>query len=154
MAAPTLLVARTGRWQGTNRLWLSPEDPVRESPSRAVVALLARGQFATIRYTWFEDDEQEGMLVISQERGSDVTQAVWVDSWHMGSRFMPCEGVIEPSGAIRVKGFYPAPTGPDWGWIIAFEPLAGGGFRMVMYNVTPDGQEMLAVDTAYARDER
>ncbi len=69
---------------------------------------------------------------------------------------MLCEGDIQPDGAARVKGSYAAPPGPDWGWRITIKPPinapgSGESFRMTMHNITPDGEEMLAVEAAYTR---
>lgn len=41
-----------------------------------------------------------------------------------------------------------APPGPDWGWRTRLS-AAPGTLSMVMFNVTPDGHEELAVDAQY-----
>ena len=59
------LAALAGKWKGTNRLFLSPDDDsVKESASSAAATTKANGQFLAIEYTWsFERDPQEGLLV-------------------------------------------------------------------------------------------
>jgi hypothetical protein len=52
---------------------------------------------------------------------------------------------------VVVRGSYPAPTGPDWGWRIELDLRLADQLQMRMVNITPDGQEMLAVQAVYAR---
>lgn len=147
MSVPDGLKQIVGAWKGTNRLWLSPTDPVRVSETSAVVSLAGRGRFLSIAYTWFEDEPQEGLLVLGQQ--GDVVHAFWIDSWHNGNRIMPCEGTVSADDQVSLRGSYPAPPGPDWGWRLVIEP--GAPFKLMMFNITPDGVEMLAVEAVYTR---
>jgi hypothetical protein len=81
---------------------------------------------------------------------SDV-DVVWVDSWHMGSKFMLCRGEEASEGNISALGSYAAPPGPDWGWRIVLSASTTDEVRILMYNITPEGQEALAVDSKYSR---
>ncbi len=148
MSAPESLRTSIGAWTGANRLFL-PEEPTRESQSTASVALVARGKFSTIAYTWaFEGESQEGLLLIGQ--ADEVVSAVFVDSWHMGDKLMLCEGRAAANEAIKVRGSYAVEGGPDWGWRIVVEP-GDNTLRVTMYNVTPDGDEVLGVEASYTR---
>ena len=69
----------------------------------------------------------------------------------MGDRVMICEGPAVDAGPLEVRGSYPAPPGPDWGWRTVVETAEEDLLRMVMYNVSPEGEEYLAVDAAYRR---
>ena len=64
---------------------------------------------------------------------------------------MALRGTAETDGSITVHGTYAAPPGPDWGWRIDLLPGNGSALRMVMYNITPDGQEVVAVEADYTR---
>jgi hypothetical protein len=59
----------------------------------------------------------------------------------------------QPAGDALVNslGSYAAPTGPDWGWRIALRAESRDAFTLLMYCITPDGQEALAVEAASAR---
>lgn len=150
MTIPGTMAALVGRWQGMNRLWLSPNDPVWESETEAVISLTALGKFLKLQYSWSVDGkQQEGLLVLGQEIAQGLVKAAWVDSWHMSDVMMVCEGEAGPQGLVWVKGAYAAPNGPDWGWKITLEAPAGRTFRMSMHNITPQGQEMLAVEAVY-----
>lgn len=153
MAIPDTLISLLGSWQGINRLWFSPDDPARESAATAEVALVAGGKFATVHYTWaYENQPQDGLLLLGQEPQSNLVTAVWVDSWHVGDKAMQCQGGVRPDETVWVQGAYAAPPGPDWGWQIIIEPEKDGRFRFAMDNISPEGEEMLAVEVLYQRE--
>jgi hypothetical protein len=53
--------------------------------------------------------------------------------------------------AIDVRGAYPTGGGaPDWGWRTRLEATATT-WAMTMFNVSPDGDETLAVNARYER---
>ena len=148
MSVPASLQAAVGTWSGTNKLFL-PGEPTRESESTLTVALAAQGKFCTIAYTWaFEGEPQDGLMVIGSNEGQVVT--AWIDSWHMGDQMMQCEGQVDANGAIVVRGSYKVEGHPDWGWRMVVVPTSDA-LRIEMYNVTPDGQEMLGVVAKYSR---
>ena len=141
-----------GRWSGNNRLWFNPADPAIESPTTAAVALIGREQFLEVRYTWtFEEQTQDGLLVLRLTEGDLPVDVFWLDSFHTGGGFMAFSRADDPSALVSVQGSYPAPEGPDWGWRIALHADAPDAFRMVMYNVMPGEPEMLAVEARYTR---
>jgi hypothetical protein len=141
-----------GKWQGTNHLWLSPEEPVRTSESSAEIRTTAQGQFNEIRYNWaYEGQLQEGRLILGQAAGQKIVQAVWFDTWHMRDLFMVCEGGVQDDGTVPVQGTYAAPPGPDWGWQMTIEPKDKDLFRFLMHNISPEGEKMLAVEVTYSR---
>ncbi len=147
MSVPKILESLVGKWRGVNRLhttWIE-DNPVRESVSIAVVELTARGRFLKIEYDWtFDDAVQEGLILIGDEQDSDLIKAFWIDSWHLSDKFMVSEGSLENS-AISLKGFYAVPEHPDWGWKTIIEPERNNSFKIIMYNVSPEGEESLAV---------
>jgi hypothetical protein len=153
MSVDNKLSNLVGSWKGTNRLH-TPWLPVKlqKSESAAVVRSKMNGQFLSIEYTWaFEGDEQEGMLVVGCDSKSDAVQAVWTDSWHSKDILMLCNGTMGDDGVLSVTGQYSVPENPDWGWRTEIIP-GDETFRYVMYNVSPDGVEDLAVETEFSRD--
>jgi len=142
-----------GNWVGSNLLrlsWLTPSDY--HSPSLLSVKHVAKGKFLTFTYTWsHEDVSQEGVILLGYDAKQELATAAWVDSWHMSSKIMACEGAIDPQGAISIRGSYEALPGPDWGWRIAITPKSGKELQLVMYNISPEGVEDLAVQADYKR---
>jgi hypothetical protein len=154
MSVPQNFDKLTGRWRGTNRLHLAwiPEKPSVESDSKALIDYTARGRFLKIEYDWAYDGQtQEGLILLGNEEDSSLIKAFWIDSWHMGDKFMVSEGSPAENGAISLKGFYSVPDHPDWGWRTVFSSEDENSFRIVMYNVTPEGEEDLAVEAFYER---
>lgn len=142
----------TGEWQGINRLWLNPSEPVRESGITAVLQAVGNQQFLQLQYKWsFEAQPQEGVLLIGQN--SQGSSAVWVDSWHMQDQMMQLTGEAQADGSLQVAGSYAAPPGPDWGWRIALIPNTNTQWTLQMYNITPDGQAFLSVEAELTQPE-
>ncbi len=139
-----------GPWTGTSRLFL-PDEPTRESPSTALVALIAQGKFCTIAYTWvFDGEPQDGLVVLGYDPDRRAVDAVFLDSWHMGDKLMLLQGRVEADATIVVHGTYAVPASPDWGWRMVVA-AHDNTLRMVMYNVSPEGEEFLGVEATYTR---
>lgn len=148
MSIPEKLAPLAGAWSGTNRLHTSwnAENPLHESPATAKVRPRSGEQFLEISYTWvYEDKSREGVILLGREGKSDAVNASWTDSWHLAHQLMPCEGRETEDCGISVKGFYKVEGHPDWGWRTDIIP-GDGSFRYLMYNVTPEGEEEIAVE--------
>jgi hypothetical protein len=152
MSVPEILTNLVGSWAGTNRLWMMPDEPVHESDTTMKVALGERGGFATLQYTWTEDSKaQLGLLAIGPVLDENAVSGAWIDTFHTANSFMSLQGATGEDGNIVLKCSYPAPEGPDWGWQIRITPKPGDAFLFTMYNVSPEGEEYLAVEVTYFR---
>lgn len=151
MSIPENFGKLVGKWHGTNHLhtpWIE-ENPINESDSDCSIETAAMSKFLKIEYTWiFEEKPQAGMLLVGSE--NDSVKTVWIDSWHNGDKFMNCEGTFE-GNSIKVKGFYTVPDHPDWGWKTEIKFENKDSFKIIMHNVTPEGEESLAVEANYKR---
>jgi hypothetical protein len=140
-----------GKWSGTKQIWLSPDAEALTSESTAQVSTVAQGQFIALAYTWaIEDQPQDGLILFPSAAGEAPSRAAWLDSWHVRNDMMPCEATRE-SGLVSLSGSYPAPPGPDWGWRIEIETGQIDTLAFRMFNITPEGQEALAVRAQYER---
>lgn len=152
MSIPEKLSAMTGEWKGTNILhtpWMP--NPLHKSESTMLVSEQIMGQFISFEYTWsYEEKPQEGNIFVGWDEKTNAVNAVWADSWHSAHVLMNCEGSISPDGALMMKGYYAVEGHPDWGWRTDIIP-GNETFKLVMYNVSPEGQEDLAVETEYKR---
>ncbi|MBA3544206.1 MAG: DUF1579 family protein [Chthoniobacterales bacterium] len=140
-----------GEWQGNTELYLEPPPkPGIASASKLSVAPVAGGSFIEINYDWTHEGEaQAGLLLVGYDE-ENAASAAWVDSFHMSSKVMPFTGTAVEGGATLL-GSYEAPPGPDWGWRIVIRPLSANEFQIVMHNISPEGQEDLAVQAQYTR---
>ena len=154
MSALDRLAACAGRWQGSNRLHDPHTGKPEDSASTAALATLLGGRFVRLDYDWsYRGAAQQGSLLIGYESDPGRATAHWIDSWHMSDGVLACAGTVKGGGDIAVRGSYAAPPGPDWGWRIVVRPADGRALHIVMYNVTPDGEEAPAVEATYARTE-
>ena len=90
-------------------------------------------------------------MIVGCDENSNAVQAVWTDSWHMSHKFMVCDGSIDDSGVVDVMGYYSVPDQPDRGWRTEIRPKEGS-FEVVMYNISPEGGEDVAVEAKYDRE--
>lgn len=141
----------SGSWSGESRLWLHrPVEATYDSVMTATIEPALQRQALLVRYAWeIEGEPQEGLLVLNQLAG--IVAAVWFDSWHMTNSSMMLTGDAEAGRSVSVSGTYPVRDGPDWGWRILLEPRDGAHLILRMFNVTPDGEEELAVETNFVR---
>jgi hypothetical protein len=141
------LLACAGDWRGVNRLWMSPDVPADESASNLTVVPMLGGTFLRVDQTWARQGRPEaGSMLLGYDDGAATGH--WVDSFHNGRRVMACTGAASGAG-VDVRGNYPAPPGPDWGWRIQVIARPRE-LEIVMYNVDPGGMEELAVRSTYA----
>ena len=151
MNAVNTLNTLTGQFTGTKKLWMAPGSPAQESVSQAVITTVGGG-FSKIEYTWStEGRPQNGVLLVRTVPGHGDQDMIWVDSWHMNSQFMVCHRENRPSAIVSARASYPAPPGPDWGWRITVKSPQQNQLTIIMDNITPEGEEMMAVEIQYER---
>lgn len=141
-----------GSWKGVNHLYLgdAPEQHLR-SDSTMLVSLKANGQIAAFDYRWdYENEQQEGLILLGCDPKSGVAQTIWTDSFHSRNAFIVSDGKYSDS-MYSVKGYYKVPGYPDWGWRTDIHPN-DETLIITMYNVSPEGVEELAVETEFFRE--
>lgn len=155
MSVPENLEKLIGEWSGTNQLHLSwLADSPFDSESKASIDFSAKGIFLKIEYDWFYEGKlQEGLILLGKEKNSELVKSFWIDSWHLNDKFMVSEGAIKSNGTVSTKGFYAVPDHPDWGWRTVIKYENKDSFKLIMYNVSPEGEETLAVEADYVRQK-
>lgn len=142
----------TGDWTGENILrlsWLTP--PEYPSASKLTAKKAIGEKFLALEYTWeYENKAHQGFILLGFDSKEEIVRASWADSWHSSDRPMPLVGKINEQNAIELFGTYQVPNHPDWGWKINIAP-ATAAMQITMYNVTPEGEEDLAVKAAYKK---
>jgi hypothetical protein len=89
----------------------------------------------------------ETTQILSNQAKSDPEKRMLHDD-----AMMSCTGSEQPDGTVSVIGHYAAPPGLDWGWRITIQPQTADQFKLLMHNITPDGEEMLAVEAIFSRE--
>jgi hypothetical protein len=141
-----------GSWAGDNILrlsWMEPQEY--HSPSELSVAPTVGGKYLSFAYTWSHKNmPQEGLLLIGYDAKNKVANAVWVDSFHASEKPLALSGAVDGQGKIDLRGTYEVPNHPEWGWRIVIG-ASGEALEIVMYNVSPEGEEDLAVRADYKK---
>ncbi len=151
--AHALLARYVGYFEGTARTWFQPGDPVDTSSVKGTLRSVLGGRFLVHEYTGtFEGKPLEGIALIGYSLGDGRWQTAWVDSFHNDTRIMLSESATHADAALpEVTGSYPAPPGPHWGWRTTLEQPAPDRVIITHYNITPEGEEVKAVEFDYAR---
>lgn len=151
MSIPTTLAGTAGKWEGVYKLWFDAGAPVTECATTAEIATAAAGRFLALRYNWAHEGKAvEGFLMLGDDPAAKSCVATWVDSFHNSDRMMPCVGALAGDGPVSVRGDYP-PEYPGWAWRTELSHPGADSLVMRMFNIMPDGIEMLAVEAMYRR---
>lgn len=141
-----------GAWAGGNMLrlsWMTPQEY--HSPGELIVAQTVRGKFLTFAYGWsHEEVPHEGLLLVGYDAKNRVANAAWIDSWHSDAKPLALSGAVDERGMIDLRGTYEVPNHPDWGWRIVIS-TPEEALQIAMYNVSPEGEEDLAVRADYRK---
>ena len=141
-----------GEWAGPSLLCFAPGQPTISCESTATVVRSVKGTALEMHYDWsYEATPHQGLLILSDDAASGRCEIAWMDSFHYTNRMMLLTGAHAGEGEINVRGSYPAPTGPDWGWRMTLEMPDAETLVLRMFNITPDGQEGWAVEATYHR---
>ena len=142
----------TGEWTGESVLrlsWMTP--PEYPSASKLTAKKAVGGKFLALEYTWeYENNAHEGIILLGFDNKEEIARASWADSWHSSDRPMLLAGKISEQDAVELSGTYQVPNHPDWGWKIHIAPVVAA-LQIMMYNVTPEGEEDLAVSADYKK---
>jgi len=142
-----------GHWEGTNKLYLNwLPQPEHLSDTRLEISPVVNANFLQFAYDWLHEDKaQKGVILVGRELKEGRACATWTDTWHQSTEIMSCKGTIDATGAVDIRGSYSVENSPDWGWRIVLHLHAPDELEMTMYNVSPDGDEELAVQAQYRR---
>lgn len=146
------LLSFIGDWIGTTKTFFEPGVLADESPWEGTITPVHHGMFVTHRYQGSLNGKPlTGMAMLGFNTTTRRFQCSWIDSFHNGSAMMFCEGLPDADG-VNVMGHYAVADGSaPWGWRTTMELGSPDQLIIRMYNITPDGEEALAVETQYRR---
>ena len=144
-----LLAPWSGTFSSTNRLWFTPDSPAFESPITMAIAPVVGDAITELRYQWSHDGREHDGVLLVRDLAADAPSMMWVDSFHTGVDFMLFKDGTRTDRSLAASGHYPAPPGPDWGWRIELHVEDDGPLLLRMYNITPEGEEALAVEARF-----
>ena len=120
-----------GRWRGTARLWFEPGTLAAEDSVTGEISSVGAGRWVRHDYaTRIDGTEHTGSALLGLHLDDRTWQVAWVDTFHTGSEIMLSEGPLadDPGAPIAVV-------------------------LVRHFNITPQGEEALAVETARNRGQ-
>lgn len=148
------LAQLAGDWAGASRLWFEADKLADESPVTGTIRPTLGGRFMLHEYrNTIGDKAVEGLALIGYDLGAGQFEIAWSDTFHYGTKIMLSLG--QPAGSptdCNVLGSYgDGQGGPDWGWRTTIELRTPENLVLRHYNISPQGEEALAVEFDYRR---
>lgn len=144
-----------GEWEGTTKVWFEPDKLADESPTKGTIKPILDGRFIMHEYSGsMQGKPLEGIQFYGYDMTGERFQMVMLDTFHTGTLILTQNGTegdakFSPLGSYDYK----APDGQitTWGWRTDIELVDDDNMTIRMYNVFPDGQAALGVETVYKR---
>lgn len=140
------------------RLWFEPGKPAEDSAQRGTIRSVLGGRFLLHEYCGQIGGEAvEGMALWGYHLDEKRFESAWVESFGTGTAIMfsigdstTTAGAADPR--LSMLGSYgDGEGGPRWGWRTQAEQPGPDELKITMYNITPQGEECLAVEVNYWR---
>ena len=143
-----------GSWQGRVKTWFEPGNLADESDMYGTMRLILDGKFIMHEYQGsFGDKPLQGFAIYGYNLDLQKYQFAWIDSFHNGTAIMFSQG-NKGDQQFNTIGSYAYVT-PEleqhWGWRTEMEFVSDDELLITAYNISPEGEETKATETAYKR---
>ena len=146
------LARMAGQWEGRCRLWFEPGKPADESVQRGSIRVLLGGRVLLHEYTGrCAGEPVEGVALIAHHLDEHRYESAWAESFGTGTSIMFSTGISGDPRLSMLGSYSDGQGGSRWGWRTAIEQPDDDTLDLRMYNITPAGEEALAVEVNYRR---
>jgi Protein of unknown function (DUF1579) len=146
------LARMAGQWQGRFRLWFEPGEPAEDTVQSGSIRVLLGGRVLLHEYSGHCNGEtMEGVALIAHHLDERRYETAWAESFGTGTSIMFSTGVSGDPRLSMLGSYSDGQGGPRWGWRTEIEQPDDDTLDLRMYNITPAGEEALAVEVNYRR---
>ncbi|MET3493484.1 DUF1579 domain-containing protein [Variovorax boronicumulans] len=146
------LARMAGQWEGRFRLWFEPGKPADESVQRGSIRVLLGGRVLLHEYTGRCGGEpMQGVALIAHHLDECRYESAWAESFGTGTSIMFSTGTSGDPRLSMLGSYSDKEGGSTWGWRTAIEQPDDDTLNLRMYNISPAGEEALAVEVNYRR---
>jgi hypothetical protein len=138
--------AMKGDWRGGYDLWLMPTSPKESSESTAEI------NNGVMNYQWAQGEKSHQGAFDFGGSGKEANFS-WSDSFHSSNAAMKGSGSLSEDGSklVFMSHYSAGDDQPEWGWRTEFTFSDPQTLKMEAHNITPEGQEALAVRCDYVK---
>lgn len=142
-----------GNWEGQTKTWFEPGEPIDVATIKGTIKPLFDGRFIQHEYaSSFQGAAFEGFAIYGYHIKTGKFQCAWMDTFHMGTGIMFSEGSKAGKFFDVLGGYEASAEDPTlWGWRTEITILDENELLITFYNISPEGQEAKATETAYRR---
>jgi hypothetical protein len=140
-----------GEWEGSTRTWFQPNQEPDVNQWRGVFTSLLDGRFVMHEYTGsLGEDSLHGYCIFGFNTMRSQYEVAWIDQFHMDTGMMFSSGKKTEHGFSVLGSYAIGGNQPDWSWRTDIR-FVDDQLTISAYNITPDGQEHLGIETNYHR---
>ncbi|MCB1057809.1 MAG: DUF1579 family protein [Acidobacteria bacterium] len=148
-----LLEKLAGHWRMAVKIWGPPGQPPKSLTGESDQTMILGGRFLEVRAKSEESQGQhiESLVIYGYDRRLDLYTMTGFDN--LGTYSIEAEGVVdEETGTVDLEGTTLDPmSGDASSYRFELHPLSEDVYTVSLYFETPDGDDVLLMETTYTR---